>query len=91
MEIGSPCWTIFATGLSKAVSRSRSLFTAIDQRETTTIPVPDTTRRYRVISRQSLDAAEVAAREGTNFKGALKITKPEEFWAPSRFLILLKQ
>jgi len=67
------------------------VFTAIDQRETTTIQVPDTTRRYRVISRQSLDAAEVAAREGTNFKGALKITKPEEFWAPSRFLILLKQ
>lgn len=67
------------------------VFTSIDQRETTTIQVPDTTRRYRVISRQSLDAAEVAAREGTNFKGPLKITKPEEFWAPSRFLILLKQ
>jgi len=67
------------------------VFTAIDQRETTTIPVPDTTRRYRVISRQSLDAAEVAAREGNNFKGPLKITKPEEFWAASRYLILLKQ
>jgi hypothetical protein len=66
-------------------------FTAIDQRQTTTIEVPDTTRRYRVISRQSLDAAEVTWREGTNFKGPLKITKPDDFWAPSRFLILLKQ
>jgi hypothetical protein len=66
-------------------------FTAIDQRETTTIELADTTRRYRVISRQSLDAAEVPWREGTNFKGPLKITKPDEFWAPSRFLILLRQ
>ena len=66
-------------------------FTAIDQRETTTIPLPDSTRRYRIISRQSLDAAEVQGRDGANFKGPLKITKPDEFWAPSRFLILLKQ
>jgi hypothetical protein len=66
-------------------------FTPIDQRETVTIQVPDTSRRYRVISRQSLDAAEVTWREGTNFKGPLKITKADEFWAPSRFLILLKQ
>lgn len=66
------------------------VFTAIDQRETMTIEVPDTTRRYRVISRQSLDAAEVSWREGTSFKGPLKITKPDEFWAPSRFLIVVR-
>jgi hypothetical protein len=66
------------------------LFTAIDQRETRTIPMPDSTKTYRVISRQSLDDAEVAAREGTAFKGNLNITKPDEFWAPSRFLILVR-
>ena len=65
-------------------------FIAIDQRETTTIQVPDTTRRYRVITRQNLDAAELTAREGTTFKGPIRITKPEEFWAQSRFLILLR-
>ncbi len=67
------------------------VFTAIDQRETKVIPVPDTTRRYRVVSRQSLDDAEVDARDGTAFKGNIKITKPDEFWAASRFLILVKQ
>lgn len=67
------------------------VFTAIDQRETKVIPVPDTTKRYRVVSRQSLDDADVTARDGTSFKGDLKITKPDEFWAPSRFLILVKQ
>lgn len=63
-------------------------FTVIDQRETTLIPVPDTTKRYRIISRQSLDAADVPWRDATTFKGNLKIVKPEEFWAGSRYLIL---
>ena len=66
-------------------------FTAIDQREVMTIQVPDTSRRYRIISRQDLANAEVCAREGTTFKGPLTITKPDEFWAQSRFLILVKQ
>lgn len=65
-------------------------FTPIDQREISSIQVPDTSRRYRVVSRQSLDAAEVEWREGTQFKGTLKIAKPDEFWAPSRFLILVQ-
>ena len=67
------------------------MFTSIDQRETKVITVPDSTSRYRVISRQNLDDAEVTDRDGTSFKGNLNITKPDEFWAPSRFLILVKQ
>ena len=66
-------------------------FTSIDQREMTVIQVPDSTKRYRLISRQSLDAAEVTARDGQSFIGNLKITKPDEFWAGSRFLILVQQ
>jgi hypothetical protein len=66
-------------------------FTAIDQRETTTIPVPDTSRRYRIISRQDLANAEVAWRDGTQFKGPITITKPDEFWSQSRFLIVVRQ
>jgi hypothetical protein len=65
-------------------------FTPIDQRENKVIPVPDSTRRYRIVSRQSLDAADVPWRDATSFKGNLKIVKPDEFWAPSRFLILVK-
>jgi hypothetical protein len=67
------------------------VFTAIDQRETSTIQVPDTSRRYRIISRQDLANAEVAWREGTQFKGPITITKPDEFWAQSRFLIVVRQ
>jgi predicted RNase H-like nuclease (RuvC/YqgF family) len=67
------------------------LFTAIDQREAKMIEVPDTTKRYRLVSRQDLDDAEVQGRDKNTFKGNLKITKPDEFWAASRFLILVKQ
>jgi hypothetical protein len=65
-------------------------FTPIDQREVKEIAVPDSTRRYRVISRQSLDAAEVTERKGTEFRGDLKIARPDEFWASSRYLIVVK-
>lgn len=66
-------------------------FTTIDQRTITEIQVPDSTKRYKLVSRQNLDAADVTDREGTSFRGNLKITKPEEFWAGSRFLILVQQ
>ena len=66
-------------------------FQPIDQREVSEIQVPDTTKKYRLVSRQSLDAAETEWREGTEFRGNLKIANKDEFWAPSRFLILVTQ
>lgn len=65
-------------------------FTQIDQRQMREIQVPDSSRRYRLVSRQSLDAAEVAERDGLDFKGNLKIAEPDKFWGPSRFLILVR-
>lgn len=66
-------------------------FTELDQRGVKVIPVPDSTRRYRVVSRQSLDNAEVGDRERDSFKGNLKIADSGRFWAPSRFLVLVEQ
>jgi hypothetical protein len=67
------------------------LFTAVDQRQVQTIVVPDTTRRYRVISRQSLDDAVVTERDQNSFKGNLRVADASKFWAPSRFLVLVEQ
>ena len=66
-------------------------FTAVDQRGVKVIAVPDSTRRYRVVSRQSLDNAEVGERDRDSFKGNLKIADAGRFWAPSRFLVLVEQ
>lgn len=64
-------------------------FTSIDARRVREIAVPDSTRKYTVISRQSLDAAEVAARDRASFRGNLRIAQPDQFWAQSRFLVIV--
>ena len=66
-------------------------FTVIDQRDIREITVPDTSRRYQVVSRQSLDAAEVHDRDNASFRGNLKIADSEKFWGPSRYLILVQR
>jgi len=66
-------------------------FTAVDQRATNLITMPDSTSRYKVVSRQSLDYAAVTEREKDTFRGNLKIAEPARFWGPSRFLVIVKQ
>jgi predicted nucleic acid-binding Zn-ribbon protein len=80
--------------LVPARALDQSAFTEIDQRQLAEISVPDSTKLYRVVSRQSLDAAEVAARDAKNptrFRGNLRIANAEQFWAPSKFLIIVKE
>lgn len=75
--------------LSPARGLDPELFTAIDRRDVLEIPLPDSTRRYKVVSRQNLDAAEVAERDEAEFRGHLRIPDSERFWGNSRFLILV--
>lgn len=65
-------------------------FTSIDQRQVNEIAVPDSTKRYRVITEQDLGGADVKERQGNTFRGNLKITNPDQFWGASRFLILVQ-
>lgn len=67
-------------------------FTAVDLRTTQAIPMPDSTHRYRVISRQSLDHAAVTERDKDSFKGgSLAIADAAKFWAPSKFLVIVER
>jgi hypothetical protein len=70
---------------------SKEAFTPIDTREVHEIEVPDTTKRYQIVSRQSLDDVKVGVREGTTFRGALGIPDAEKFWAQSRYLIIVQK
>lgn len=72
----------------------RTAFTEIDQRQLAEIAVPDTTKRYKIVSRQSLDAATVASRDNkdkTRFRGNIRIADAQQFWAPSKYLIILQE
>ena len=66
-------------------------FTEVDQRGTKSIAMPDSSGRYKVVSRQSLDYASVSDRDKDTFRGNLKIAEPARFWGPSRFLVIVRQ
>ena len=66
-------------------------FTPLDQRGTKVITMPDSTRRYRIVSRQSLDDAKVDSRDKNSFRGNLTIADASRFWAPSRYLVVVEQ
>lgn len=63
-------------------------FNAIDMTKTRTIPLPP--GRYRILSRHSIELAKPEMLEGGKIGGALQVTAPEQFWAGSRYLILVK-
>ena len=63
----------------------------IDTRQVHAISVPDSTKRYAIVSRQSLDDAKIEAREGSSFRGSLEIPDADKFWAPSRYLIIVQR
>jgi hypothetical protein len=66
-------------------------FTTVDVRGLKEIQVPDSTRRYRLVSRQSLDAAEVQERKKNTFRGNLHIADASKFWEASKYLVLVEQ
>ena len=67
---------------------SPSAFKAIDMTKTRTIPLPP--GQYRIVSRHNIDLAKPEQVEGGKVGGALRVTAPEEFWAGSRYLILVR-
>ena len=69
----------------------QDVFTPIDTREVHQIEVPDSTRKYQIVSRQSLDDAKVGTREGTTFRGSLEIPEADRFWAASKYLIIVQR
>jgi flagellar biosynthesis chaperone FliJ len=69
----------------------KAAFTSIDTREVHALAMPDTTKRYEIVSRQSLDDVKVNDRDGTSFRGALEIPDADKFWSASRYLIIVQR
>jgi len=68
------------------------LFTAIDTRQVTQIPLPSARADYRVASLQ--DLSYVAEENKDNrFSGvpSLTITSPVDFWRNSKFLVIIRE
>ena len=67
-----------------------SMFTAIDSRAVSEIPVPNPDAAYSIVSRHSLAFLENTPDEDRKIRGALRITSPTELWSASQFLILVE-
>jgi hypothetical protein len=66
-------------------------FTAVDRRAVTRIELPNPDKEYQIVTDQNLTASNVPAEAKRRVKGVLEISNPEQFWAQSKFLILVER
>lgn len=65
-------------------------FTQADRRTLTEIAMPNPDKEYRIVSRHDLAYTEATAMNKGKFKGVLRVTSPQAFWGPSKFLIIVE-
>jgi hypothetical protein len=65
-------------------------FTPLDRSLQTEIVLPHPRATYRMVSRQDMAYVDSSAVRDGKVMGTLRINSPEEFWAPSRYLILVQ-
>jgi hypothetical protein len=86
-------WILWKTGttLQSARELDPALFTPVNKRLLTEIPLPHAAGRYRILSRQ--DQSYLATQpDNGHFTGpTLRIASPEDFWRNSKFLIILQE
>lgn len=87
---GSKFLVFGGTRLEPARDINTSAFTAIDKTQTLSIALPRTDKKYKIVSRQSpaFLAGDVSSKG--EVKGVVEIVSPEEFWSPSKYLILVQ-
>ncbi|MEO8226941.1 MAG: hypothetical protein ABI637_05885 [Gemmatimonadota bacterium] len=75
--------------LAAARALTPAPFTTINRMSDSIIPLPDTSKKYKIVTRQGLEYVEAPTKDG-KIRGSLRITSPEQFWAPSKYLILVQ-
>ncbi len=91
---GRVLFILWRTGktLQPARNLDPRLFTAIDTRQVTQIPLPSASAEYRVASLQDLSYV-AEERQNNKYTGvpSLTITSPVDFWRTSKFLIIIRE
>jgi hypothetical protein len=86
---GSKFLIFGGTRLEPARNLNPESFTAIDKTQQTSIPLPRTDKKYKIVSRQSPSYLATPVKDG-KLAGSVEIAQPEEFWSASRYLILVQ-
>jgi hypothetical protein len=68
-----------------------AMFTPIDKWEVTDIVLPSAEKEYQIVSRQDVSTLATPPNEKGRVTGSLQILSPTEFWAGSRFLIVVEK
>ena len=87
---GSKFLVFGGTRLEPARNLDPAAFTAIDKTQQTSIPLPRSDKKYKIISRQSPSHLTSNVTKDGKVEGSVEIGQPEEFWSPSRYLILVQ-
>lgn len=87
---GSKFLVFGGTRLEPARDLNTAAFTAIDKTQTLSIALPRTDKKYKIISRQSPSFLAGDVSKKGEVRGVVEIAAPEEFWLPSRYLILVE-
>jgi regulator of replication initiation timing len=66
-------------------------FTAVDRRAVTRIEMPNPDKEYQLVTDQNIAASNIPADGKRRIKGVLEITNPLQFWAQTKFLILVER
>ena len=87
--------TLLAFGRGKTIVPARTFelgdFQVMSKSKDLAIELPEADKEYRVVSRQNLEFTDSVNPNTTLVKGTLRVTDPEKFWAPSKYLILVRR
>jgi predicted nucleic acid-binding Zn-ribbon protein len=87
---GSKFLIFGGTRLEPARDLNTAAFTAIDKTQTLSIALPRIDKKYKIISRQSPSFLAGDVTKKGEVRGVVEIVSPEEFWAASKYLILVQ-
>jgi hypothetical protein len=87
---GSKFLIFGGTRLEPARNLNPEAFTAIDKTQQTSIPLPRTDKKYKIVSRQSPSHLTSTVSKDGKVTGSVEIAQPEEFWSASKYLILVQ-
>jgi hypothetical protein len=90
-EDGRKRFVVFGSrGLVPARKLNRAAFTRADMRQPIEIPLKAAGQKFHVVSRHDAGLLDLPAEEG-KAADRVRVKEPSEFWAPSRYLIIVTQ
>ncbi len=87
---GSKFLVFGGTRLLPARELNGTGFQVLHRMNDTVLTLPDPEKTYKIISRQSAQFLANAVEDGNKVEGQIHIAEPENFWAGSRYLIVVQ-